>query len=271
MPRPATALEHEHHLRLLVLSWPKTGTTTHMISTSPGPVRVLLCEASDSALNGAASETKNFDFERVLGWDTMMKFIIEAKRDAKEGKIKTVVVDPLNFFADKLMTECFQATRTKEGAEDGRRAHPELSKRLNHAVDLLLTIPAHVIVTSHYMDVGGDEDASKPKRGKGLVPLMPNLRSRSEIAAKFHDIVWFEKAWKEVPAADQYNNRVLVVADEGVFGPGGRHLKGSTVLPGHIEKLIERSSLVGKKKPAPKPAAVAARPPGVAPKLGVKR
>ena len=56
-----------------------------MVSTSPSPVRVLLCEASDSALNGAVAETSNFDFERIKGFDTMMRAIVEAKKDAKEG------------------------------------------------------------------------------------------------------------------------------------------------------------------------------------------
>jgi hypothetical protein len=274
MPILASALEQERFLRLLVLSWPKTGTTTHVVSTAPGPVRVLLCEASDSALNGALAETKDFDFERVTGWDTMMKFIVEAKRDAKEGKIKSVVVDPLNFFADRLMAECTKATMTKEGNEDGRRAHPELSKRLEHAVALLLTIPAHVIVTSHFMEVGGD-DNGKPKSGKGLVPLMPNTRSKSMIAAMFHDIVWFDKGWKEIPEADQYNGRVFVVAEEGVFGPGGRHLKGAGILPGHVGRLIERSTLGGKKPTSAKPTVNGAPPRApikpTAPKPGMVR
>ena len=155
------------------------------------------------------------------------------------------------------MAECTQATLTSEGKEDGRRAHPELSKRLNHVIDLLLTVPAHLVVTSHYMEVGGGDDdgKSKPKSGKGLAPLMPNLRSRSEVAAKFHDIVWFEKAGGGVEASAQYKGRIFVTAEDGVFGPGGRHLKGASIIPGHIGTLIEQSSLAGKRtKPAAKPA-----------------
>ena len=259
MPTPASALGHEPFIRLLVLSWPKRGATTHAVSTSPGPVRVLTCESSDTALEGASQESKNFDFERVTGFDSMTKFLVEAKRDAKANLIKTVVVDPLNFFADALMEECFSSSKTKEGAEDGRKAHPEFTRRITHIVNLLLTIPAHVIVVNHFMMEGGGDDNNKPKVGEGIVPLMPNLKSRSMVAAKFHNIAWFDYAQA---GEEHHNNRVFVVSGtgRGVLGPGLRSLQGKHVIPAHIGqflKAIEAARKAGVSKPvtngAPKP------------------
>lgn len=241
MPIPASSLASEQHLRMLWLAWPKKGSTTHAVATSPGPVRVLLCEKTDSALNGARRETKGFDFERVGGFDSMTKYIIEAKRDAKEHKIKTVIVDPLNFFADALMEECLKASVSKEGNEDGRKAHPEFTRRIKHVVNLLQTIPAHLIVVNHYMEVGGDEAGDKPKSGPGIVPLMPNMASRSAVAAMFHDIVWFDVAPKDCPGGS-HNNRVFFTSSDGVWGPGCRSLAKTGVMPAHIGQFIEAMS-----------------------------
>jgi hypothetical protein len=238
MPTPASALGHEPFIRLLVISWPKRGASTHAISTAPGLVRVLTCETSDTALAGASQESKNFDFERVTGFDSMIKFLIEAKRDAKEHKIKTVVVDPLNFFADALMEECFSTTKTKEGSEDGRKAHPEFTRRITHVINLLFTIPAHVVVVNHFMLEGGGEANDKPKTGENIVPLMPNLKSRSMVASKFHDIAWFDEA---KPGEEHYNNRVFVVSGtgRGVLGPGLRSIQGKHVIPAHIGQFLK--------------------------------
>jgi hypothetical protein len=263
MPILASALETEEFLRLLILSWPKRGATTHAISTAPGPVRVLACEQTSTALAGAKRETSDFDVEFVRGWDTMTKFIIEAKADAKAGVIKSVVVDPLNFFADRLLVEMFNATKTNAGADDGRKAYPEFTKRIKHAVELLQTIPAHLIVISHYMEVGGGEDNDKPKAGVGLIPIMPTMAARSAIAAMFHDIVWLDYA----PAgSDHFHNRIFVTSADGVWGPGCRSNVKNKIVPAHIGQFIEamrggeKTNGAPSKRPAPPPPAKAVRP-----------
>lgn len=248
MPVPASELENDPYLRLLMMGQAKLGKTSHAISTAPAPVRVLICE-SDSALLGAKRETSNFDFDRIRPdagghiWNTMMNAILAAKKDAKAGLIKTVVVDPLSFFAHKLLLEIEEATKTKEGNVDGRKAHPEFTKRIIHAVDLLLTIPAHLVVVSHHMDIGGDDNGDRPKTGPGIVPLMPNMATRTAIAALFYDVVWFDIAPKAIPGGppvDHYKNRVFVTGPDGAWGVGCRSLKKNSVLPAHVGKFIER-------------------------------
>lgn len=248
MPIPSSALEHDQFLRMLLMGIPKAGKSTHAIATSPGPVRVLLCEG-DSGLRGAKRESTNFDFERVKGWDSMTKFVIEAKRDAKEGKIKTVVVDPLNLFADNLLEECLASTKSKEGNEDGRKAHPEFTRRIKHIIALMQTIPAHLVVISHYMEVGGGDDNEKPKSGRGICPLMPNMASRTAVAAMFYDVVWFDQATKENAG---HNGRIFVTGPDGAWGVGCRSLSKNEILPAHIGKFIERMREVSKSE-GPRP------------------
>lgn len=247
MPIPSSSLEHDSFLRMLLMGVPKGGKTTHAIATAPGPVRVLLCE-NDSALRGAKREGASFDFERVKGWDTMSKFVVEAKRDAKEGKIKTVVVDPLNVFADALLEECLASTKSKEGNEDGRKAHPEFTRRIKHIIALMQTIPAHLVVISHYMEVGGGDDNDKPKSGRGICPLMPNMASRTAVAAMFYDVVWFDQASKDQAG---HNGRIFVTGPDGAWGVGCRSLSKNEILPAHIGKFIERMKEVSKAESKP--------------------
>lgn len=255
MPISANALEFDAHLRMLLMSPPKLGKTTHVVATSPGPVRVLLCE-SDTALRGAQRESRNFDFVRIVGWDSMMAAVVEAKRDAKAGTIKTVVVDPITTFGDRLLAECVKATLTKEGNEDGRKAHPEFTKRIVHLVDLLMTIPAHLVVIAHHMETGGDDESKK--LGTGLVPLMPNTASRTKLAAMFYDVVWMDKAQ---PGQPEYHGRTFVTGPDGCWGPGCRSLAKNDKLPAHIGEFIKaaKADAVQASKPngaaAPKSAA----------------
>jgi hypothetical protein len=237
MPIAAKDLAHETFLRLLMLGGPKIGKTSQAVATSPGPVRVLLCE-DVSALRGAQRRTSNFDVEFITGWSSMAKAVVEAKEDAKEGKIKTVVVDPLSDFADRLKNECFKATLTQGGQEDGRRAYPMLADRLKHIVELLFTIPAHVIVISHYQETGGDSiEGGLEKTGEGIVPLIPG-KSRALIAAKFSDVVWMDIATVTTEAFKK-GERIFVTGPRGAWGPGCRSLEGAQVLPADIGELLK--------------------------------
>lgn len=269
MPVPASELEVEPFLRMLLMGPMKLGKSTHVVSTSPNPVRVLLCE-SDSALHGAKRITTDFEFERIRAddrghiYDTMLSFVLAAKRDAKAGKIKTLVLDPLSVFARRLLLEMEQQFTTGNGNVDGRKAHPEFSKRMFHIIDLLLTIPCHVIVVTHYMDVGGDDNGDKPKTGPGIVPLMPNMATRTELAGLFYDVVWFDIVPKFTaptkPGAappkpiEHYNDRIFVTGPEGAWGVGCRSLKKNVVLPAHIGRFIERMEAMTATEEAPPPA-----------------
>lgn len=234
MPFPASALERDEFLKILLMGPPKLGKSTMVIATSPGPVRVLLCE-SDSALNGArrlAPEwVKHGDFERIKGWDSMMTALKEAKDDVKEGKIKTVVVDPLSDFAARLEADLLASTDNGKGP-DGRRAYPEYGRRLRHLIEQLFRLPCHVIVISHYIEVGGGEvqpeggGEATPRTGEGIVPLLAG-KARALIAAKFTDVVWFDIRKGE---------RIIETGPTGRWGPGCRSLDGAQVIPADIMK-----------------------------------
>jgi AAA domain len=240
MPIAAEDLDFESRLRLLMLGEPKGGKTTCAVSTSPGPVRVLLCE-DVSALREAKrrSPRGHFDVEQVSGWNSMQKALAEAKEDAKAGHIKTLIIDPLSDFADKLLAECFKLTLTREGNEDGRKAYPECTKRLKHVIEQLFAMPCHVIVISHHMVTGGELGEGVEKTGEGIVPLLPGA-ARRVVGAKFVDVVWFEM--KMVKGADgkMKEERSIVCGPKGAWTYGCRSLPGAEVLPDNMTTLIER-------------------------------
>lgn len=234
MPLPASALERDEFLRLLLMGVPKSGKTTMVVASSPGPVRVLLCEG-DSALNGARRHSpewvKHGDFERIKGWKSMADAIQVAKEDAKKGVIKTLVVDPLSDFAAVLEEDLLAATDNGKGP-DGRRAYPEYVRRLRHLVEQLFRIPCHVVVISHYIEVGGGEvqpdggGEPTPRTGEGIVPLLAG-KARALIAAKFNDVVWFDIRKGE---------RILETGPTGRWGPGCRSLDGVQIIPADVTK-----------------------------------
>jgi hypothetical protein len=247
MPLPASQLERDPFVRILLMGPAKTGKTTSVVATSPGPVRVLLCE-DQSALRGAKRLTSNFDFEPIGGWNSMQSAMAEARKDAEAGKINTVVIDPLSDFADRVLREAFANNLTNANKEDGRKAYPECTKRLKHLTEQIFMMPAHVIVICHYMELGADGGEGLEKTGKGIVPLLPG-QARAVIAAKFADVVWFDAR-----IVNGKMERVFVTGPEGAWGPGCRSLRGAHVLPadvGELIKLFEEDW-----KPAKKPALV---------------
>jgi hypothetical protein len=232
MPISSSALETDSHLRVLFMGPPKLGKTRAAVCTSPPPVRVILCE-SDTALRDAQRQGANFDFERARAdkaYNQMLNFLLQAKDDAKAKKISTVVIDPFSDFTDRLLAESLKENLTSNGEEDGRRAYPHCTKRILHVIDLAFTIPAHLIVVCHYMEVGGGE-LGLPKTGEGIVPLIPG-QARARVAARFNDVVWldFDRTTKQ---------RLFVTSPQGAWGPGCRSRADAAPVPADFTNLIK--------------------------------
>jgi hypothetical protein len=262
MPIPAKDLERDPWLRVLLMGGPKTGKTSMAVATSPPPVRVFLCE-HDSALR-YASHVSDFDFERTRDLNQMLKALAEAKADIERKKLSTIIIDPLSTFATTLEEQCLKATDTGRGP-DGRRAYPEFNRRLRHLLDSLFRLPCHLIVITHYIDVGGGEVRPEgggdptPQTGEGIVPLLPG-KARALVSAMFPDVVWMDYRRGE---------RVLVTGPTGAWGPGCRSLPETRILPADIhsgEKDVGIRALIKAISEYPAPRAQQVAPRQVAPR-----
>ena len=207
-----------------------THNTTTIVSTSPGPIRILNCDP-DSALREAKRRTDNFDFDRITGWASMTRALVEAKKDVADG-LKTIVIDPFSNFSDKLLAECMSETTTRDGNEDGRRGYPLYTKRLLHVVDKLFGIAANAIVICHYQDIGGSDIGGEglAKTGPGIVPLLHG-QARALVAARFNDVIFMgisktPKGEKNAMSCEDGNDRYFITKPQGAWGPGCRSLGG---------------------------------------------
>jgi len=259
-------LKGDDYQRVLMMGPVKTGKTTTVVATSPGPVAVLLCE-DEAALKGARRNSdKPFDIEKISSFDKMLKAIQEVKN---AGKYKTCVVDPFSNFAYYL-----ENVLREQHDNDARRWSPEYNNRLDHIVEQLFRLPMHVVVISHYIETGGEIDNQLAKTGEGIMPLLAG-KARVLIPAKFNDVVWFDylapkkdtrQPWDEEP----YNGRVIVTGPNGRWGPGCRSVHGTHIVPADMKLLYElfkkgasksKSNGVaeGKTAPTPKSSSALAR------------
>lgn len=256
MARPASELSINPFLRELLLGPPKLGKTSTAVATSPAPVRVILCE-DDSALEPALRMTNNFSISNARtpakgAFKEMLDVLLEAKNDAKAGKIKTLVVDPFSDFAHHVMEESLENSKTSSGSDDGRKAFFEIGRRIDHVLDFMLSIPCHVIVVSHYTEQSAEIDGQMKKSGIGVVPLIPG-QMRTRMAGKFRNVLWFDIDPKDP------TKRVIVTGPRGAYGPGCRSLTGTHLLPADFTALIKTFA-----DNAPKTTAVKAPPPSIA-------
>jgi len=246
--QPASALEKTVRVKALLLGSAGIGKTTVAVCTVPRPVGVLLCE-SDSSLDYARvamredeglSERdidKVLSFQSVGTYESMLKAVQEARVAADAGEIASLVVDPFNFWADRLTDQAFGWTKTKDGNEDGRRAHPEATKRARQIIYQLLNLPCHVVVVSHYMDVG---DAAK-RGGPDKVPMLPNKEMRAIVHGMFPHKLWMQM--------NDQGQRVFVTTPQGATGPGVRGYRGASEIPADFAVLMDKLSIPGAFRP----------------------
>lgn len=224
----------------------KLGKSTIAITTSPAPVRVILCE-DDSALRPALRITDKFSVSEARklakgAFVEMQNVLLEAKNDAKDGKIKTVVIDPFSEFAHHLLEESFEMNKTGSGADNGMVAYGEYARRLDHIIDYALTIPCHLIVISHYATESPEMTGQIKKQGEGIVPLIPG-KMRNRMGGKFGDILWLD-----IDPKDK-SKRVFVTGPQGAWGPGCRHAHGAQIISADFGELLKLFAAESKKPP----------------------
>ena len=225
------------YLRLLVLGPPKLGKTTTCITTSPPPVYVINSDDAEALRPAITLSPQPFTYDHAYGDDlqVMQRCLKEADRGARVGEYKTVVWDTITLFASRLLDVCKAATATRTGETDGRKAYPAYNENLRRILDKLLNTPAHVIVTSHYIETGPGVDG-KSSTGDGIAPLLSG-QSKQLVPARFQDVVFL--TWEK-------GERVFLTQSKGAFGPGCRSLPGVEKVPADVCKLIETITNRGK-------------------------
>ena len=222
MPINASDCAKAAYLRLLVMAPPKAGKTTTTLMTCEKPAYVINCD-DDHSLIPAARKTTDFVYDNVFAPDPMTslnKAIKEAADGVKAGRYKTIILDTISVLSRRLMAQ-LEAPALEMGKQpDGRKTYPEHENRLIGAVERLFRLKAHVIVLSHFIEVGGEAEGQLAKTGAGIAPLLAG-KARATIPALFQDVVFLEKK--------KDKSRVFITSIDGVWGPGCRSLSATEV------------------------------------------
>lgn len=74
----------------------------------------------------------------------------------EKHRFKTVIIDSITVPYKALVEDCFQATLSKVGAEDARRAYGLSARKMNQLVNLLLKADMNVIMIAHSKNVSDE-------------------------------------------------------------------------------------------------------------------
>jgi AAA domain len=228
----------KRRLRLLVLGPPKIGKSVAVVGTCPQPSYVINCDQDDSLDHVQQHHpSARFAQERspVHSIDDMERALQTARRLVKEGSVKTVILDTLSGFSQYLIKEC------EELNPDGRKYYPAYTNYIVNVCSRICEIPAHVIVTSHYIETSSEESAEAAKTGPGLVPLLETRGSKARVGGQFSDVVFFEYSRKL--------GRIFVTDMQGVWGPGCRNIHGKKVETSYRANIRTLMRAMGMLKP----------------------
>jgi hypothetical protein len=230
----------EVFLRVLLLGGPKIGKSCAAVGTSPGPVYVINSDQPDGT-NPVKRVHPNCKFASNLVHSTekMENALVLARSLVKDGKVKTIVWDTMSNFAKKLEQEMADRTNNSEGVPDGRKFWPMYTKYLHNTIGRLSKLDAHLIVCSHWIDVGTtDQEREKinegalAKVGPGLVPMLGRT-ARATIGGDFSDVIFMTKR----KVGEKRGERIFQTSMDGVWGVGCRSTDLEEVPPDFTEFL----------------------------------
>ncbi|MDE2022237.1 MAG: AAA family ATPase [Patescibacteria group bacterium] len=215
MPQEASALEQEAFDRVLILGEPHIGKSTSVVASAAesfGTGYVINC-GKKMGLVAAGRRSTKFKWDLVRDENQMEDAIKEARRGAKEGAYKWIVLDDFNLYASWLECALEDETRNAKGEPDGRHFWREYRKRLVNILVRCFDMRAHFYCITHYMETGGGLIKGQiEKAGYGVAPMFAGA-ARKEIPGMFADVVMMGLAPKDASARRFFINPV------GVYGP----------------------------------------------------
>lgn len=235
MPQDASALERDPYDRVLVLGQPHHGKSTSVVGSAAaafGMGYVINC-GKKSGLTDAARRDDGFKWDLVRDEAQMEDALKEARRGAKDGTYKWIVIDDYNMYASWLEVALEDQTRNAKGEADGRRFWREYRKRLINILVRCFDMRAHFYCISHYIESGsGLIEGQTEKTGVDVAPLFAGA-ARKEIPGMFGDIVFM------APSSKDRSKRSFFINPIGVYGPSCLSVDGTSEIDADVGVLHE--------------------------------
>lgn len=218
-------IQDDEFARVLLLGLPKTGKTTMVVSTAPGPVLHINCDgrtASAYARNHKGATPLEIS---VTSPETWKKGVENACKLACAGGCRTIALDSVSLLADMLVD--------KLGIKHtGHELWREVQALLVNGIRKLATVPAHLFVIAHYAPPQKDDEPSTA----GVLPLIGGA-SKHKIPALLNDWVMFDAVPPKPPATEP--ERRLLVGPQKFWSSSGRNARRSVALPADACALLD--------------------------------
>lgn len=182
MARPASDLESDTYLRLMVEAASKAGKTRsigHSLIKAFGLVYIIEC-GTKSSLEPLYRQTKKFDYVMVREEQHMEDAIKEAKAEAKKGKYKAIFLDDFNLYGIQLHEDlnADYASKTKGGEADGRKVWWEWRNRMGNTINRLMDAQCHFVMACHPQSFMGKAGAEIPGSFSDVVYMRKDTKDR---------------------------------------------------------------------------------------------
>jgi hypothetical protein len=234
MPSSPSDIAKSAYLRALVLGEPFIGKTQTCMQTCEKSAYVIACDG-ESNLVPAARASKDFTYDLVIDdnpnilMNKMSACVSEAIKGAREGRYKTIFLDTITSYAERL--EIGQEA-AKNGGEDHGRSARKYHHNIASTIERLKMAPAHLVVLAHFIELeGGIMPGQEARKGKGIVPLLMGA-SRKTFGRRFDAIVMLEKK--------NSGERIFRVSTSAFFGLGARALTGTEEIPADLQLLWKK-------------------------------
>lgn len=163
--------------RVLLVGPAKSGKSTAVATTAPGPVLVINGDGNDSLQHASVANADNWHAVNVSNSREWLAACKWARGLAEDEKVRTISVDTFT-----LLTQNIQRELKGQGM-DGFALWNTLVDVMMTGMNLLLDAQAHLFVVCHYFF---ENDAV------GLIPAVSTNELRRYMPAKFSEWIWFD-------------------------------------------------------------------------------
>ena len=173
-------LERSAYGRVLVTGIRKSGKTTCLATTAPGPVALINCDGPGAPIAAKRHGAKNLFIADVVSVDSWRRAVDGACKLAEDGKVNSIIVDTFTLLINNVLT--LEFTEKFSGFEIWRNVLNDGLRGLHK----LINAPAHLFVVCHSTLEDGQ--------------LALNGALKEQVPAMVHDIAHFEFDPKKDPS-----------------------------------------------------------------------
>lgn len=209
-----TQLAEGAYARVLLTGDPKTGKTTSVLCTAPGPIAVLNCDGPGAPMAAKRHGAKDLKILDVDCADRWLKGVDASIKLAKAGEVRTVVVDTITHLVNVVLE--LEMSRRYQGFDIWKNVY---NKTIDGLAALKDELDAHLVVCSHF------------SVKDGVIPL--DGKMKSVLPGFTHDIIHLDYSDKNDPP------RQYIMGPSASGLAGSRRIDKGMMIPADFSQALE--------------------------------